>query len=273
MPNFFVDVRQYLVYAYGCPSRLVRPIWKIPTSKPNVFVDVRQDLVYAYGWPSRLVRPILKHTIFWVIRITTSKMPNVFVDVLQDRVYPSGWPSRSFRPILKVKRALKRAYPSFRRFSCAIANYFLGDPDSDVKNSKFFLDVRQDLVYASGWPSRPFRSILKIPTSKMPNFFVDVRQDLVYASGWPSRPFRPILKVKRAPKRAYPSFRQFSCAIANHFLGDPDSDAKNAKFFCGRSARPCLCIRLALTAFPIHFEGQMSPGASIHLISTIFRVL
>ena len=29
MPNFFVDVHQDLVYAYGCPSRLVRPIWKV----------------------------------------------------------------------------------------------------------------------------------------------------------------------------------------------------------------------------------------------------
>ena len=101
-------------------------------------------------------------------------MPNFFVDVRQDLVYASGWPSRPVRPILKVKRAPKRTYPSFQRFSCAIANHFLGDPDSDVKNA---------------------------------NFFVDVRQDLVYASGWPSRPVRLNLKVKRAPNGAYPSFR------------------------------------------------------------------
>ena len=32
---------------------------RIPTSKmPNFFVDFRQDLVYAYSWPSQLVRPI-----------------------------------------------------------------------------------------------------------------------------------------------------------------------------------------------------------------------
>ena len=72
----------------------------------------------------------------------------------------------------------------------------------------------------------------------MPNFFVDVRQDLVYAYGWPSRLVRPIWKVKRAPKRAYPSFRRFSYAIAHHFLGDPDSDVKNAKLFRGRPSRP-----------------------------------
>ena len=119
-----------------------------------------------------------------MIRIKTSKIPIFFVDICQYLGYASSWPSRIVRAIWRVKRAPKRAYASFRRFSCAIAHHFLGDPDSDVK---------------------------------MPNFFVDVRQDLVYASGCPSWPVRPILKVKRAPKRAYPSFRRFSCAIANHF--------------------------------------------------------
>ena len=104
----------------------------------------------------------------------------------------------------------------------------------------------------------------------MPNFFVDVRQDLVFASKWPSRPVRPIWKVKRALKLAYPSFQRFSCAIANNFLGDPYSDVKNAKFFCGRPSRPFLCIRLAITAFPNYLEGQTSPEASIRLISMIF---
>ena len=104
----------------------------------------------------------------------------------------------------------------------------------------------------------------------MPNFFVDVRQDLVYAYGWPSRIVRPIWRVKQAPKRAYASFRRFSCAIAHHFLGDPDSDVKNAKFFRGRPSRPCLYIRLAITACTINLEGQTSPEASIPLISTIF---
>ena len=104
----------------------------------------------------------------------------------------------------------------------------------------------------------------------MPNFFVDIRQDLVYAYGWPSRLVRPIWNVKRALKRAYPSFRRFSCAIAHYFLGDPYSDVKNAKFFRGRPSRPCLCIRLAITDCPGNLEGQTSPEASIRLISTIF---
>ena len=103
-------------------------------------------------------------------------MPNFFVEVRQDLVYASDWPSRTVRPILKVKRAPKRAYPSFQRFSCAIASHFLGDPDSKVKNAKFFMDIRQDLVYEFGWHSLPVQ---------------------------------PILKLKRAPKRAYPSFDDF----------------------------------------------------------------
>uniref|UniRef100_A0A3Q7FQ70 Uncharacterized protein n=1 Tax=Solanum lycopersicum TaxID=4081 RepID=A0A3Q7FQ70_SOLLC len=230
-------------------------------------------------------------------------MPNFFVDVLQDFFYASSWPSRQVRPILKVKRAPKRAYHSFRQFSCAIANHFLGYPNSYIKNAKLFVDVRQVLVYAANWPSRPVlpilkiltskmpnffvdiledlvyasslpsqlvRPILKIPTSKMPIIFVDVHQDLVYAAGCPSQHVRPILKVKRAPKRAYPSFRRFSCAIANHFLGYQDFDVKNAKFFCGYPSRPCLCSRLALTASTTNFEGQTFPEASIPLISKIF---
>ena len=48
--------------------------------------------------------------------------------------------------------------------------------------------------------------VIGIPTSKMPNLFVDVRQDVVYAYGWPSRLFWAIWKVKRAPERAYASF-------------------------------------------------------------------
>ena len=112
--------------------------------------------------------------------------------------------------------------------------------------------------------------VIRISTSKMPNFFADVRQDLGYAYGRPSQIVRAIWRVKRAPKRAYASFRRFSSAIAHHFLGDPNSDVKNAKFFRGRPSRPCLCIRLAITDCPGHLEDQPSPEASIRLISTIF---
>ena len=112
--------------------------------------------------------------------------------------------------------------------------------------------------------------VIGIPTSKMPNLFVDVRQDVVYAYDWPSRLFRPIWRVKRASKRAYASFRRFSCAIAHHFLGDSDSNVKNAKFFNGRPSRPCLFIWLAIKACSTQLEGQTSPEASIRLISMIF---
>ena len=89
-------------------------------------------------------------------------MPNFFEDVRQDLVYAYGWPSQIVRAIWRVKRAPKRAGASFRRFSRAIAHHFLGDPDSDVKNAKFFVDVCQDLVYAYGWPSRIVRAIWRV---------------------------------------------------------------------------------------------------------------
>uniref|UniRef100_A0A3Q7HX51 Uncharacterized protein n=1 Tax=Solanum lycopersicum TaxID=4081 RepID=A0A3Q7HX51_SOLLC len=176
-------------------------------------------------------------------------MPNFFLDVLQVLVYAYGWPSRLVQPIWKVKRAPKRAYPSFRRFSFDIAHDFLGDPDFNVKNTKKF----------RGCPSRPCLCI-RLAITACPT----------HLEGCPSRLVRPIWKVKRAPKRAYASFRRFSCAIADHFLGDPNSDVKNVKWFRGRPSTPCLCIQLSITACPIHLEGQTSPEASIRLISTIF---
>ena len=86
-------------------------------------------------------------------------MQKFFVDVRQDLVYAYGWPSRLVLPIWRVKPAPKRAYASFRRLSCAIAHHFLGDPGYDVKMPNFFVDVRQNLVYAYGWPSRLVRPI------------------------------------------------------------------------------------------------------------------
>uniref|UniRef100_A0A3Q7J548 Uncharacterized protein n=1 Tax=Solanum lycopersicum TaxID=4081 RepID=A0A3Q7J548_SOLLC len=49
---------------------------------------------------------------------------------------------------------------------------------------------------------------------------------------------------------------------SHHFLGDPDSDVKKAKFFRGRTSRPCLCIRLAITACPTHLEAHHFLGDS-----------
>jgi len=127
--------------------------------------------------------------------------------------------------------------PHFINFSCAIPNYFLGDPDSNIKNTEIFCGRRQDLGYAAGWPSRPVR---------------------------------PIFKVKRSPKHAYPPFRRFLCAIPNHFLGYLDSNVKNAEILCGHPSRPWLGIRLTLISSPTHFKGQTSSEVRILSISTIF---
>ena len=134
-------------------------------------------------------------------------------------------------------RAPKRAYPSFRRFLCAIAHHFLCDPDYNVKNAKFF----------RGRPSRPCLCI---------HFAI---------SSCPTH-----LEGQTSSEASIPLISTIFVCIAHHFLGDPDYDVKNAKFFRGRPSRPCLCIRLAITACPAHLEGQASPAATIRLISTIF---
>ena len=158
-------------------------------------------------------------------------MPNFVVDVRQDLFYACGWPSRIVRAIWRVKRAQKRAYASFRRFSCAIAHNFLSDPDFDVKNAKLsWMSVKTFSMHTVGHHglSGPFGG-------------------------------------SNEPRSEHtPHFDDF------HFLGDPDSDVKNAKFFRGRLSRSCLCIRLSITACPTHLEGQTCPKASIRLISTIF---
>ena len=147
-------------------------------------------------------------------------MPKFFVDVCIGFGYASAWTSRLIQPVFKVKRAPKRAYPPFRWFLCSIANHFLGDSDSNVKN------VKKEL-----WTS--------VKTLDMHQF-------------GPHGHF-PIFKVKRAPKRI-PSFQRFSFAIENHCLCDQDSDIKNAKILCGHPSIPWLCIRLDLMASPTHFK-------------------
>ena len=163
-------------------------------------------------------------------------MPNFFVDVCQDLVYAYVWPSRLVRPIWRVKRAPKQSYASFRRFSCAIAHHFLGDPDSDVKNENFF-----------SWTS--------------------VKTLCMHTVGHHGL-YDPFERSNEPRSEHTPHFNDFR--VLYHFLGDPDSDVKNTKFFCGRPSRPFLSVRLALTARQTHFEGQTSPEASIPLISTIF---
>uniref|UniRef100_A0A3Q7G574 Uncharacterized protein n=1 Tax=Solanum lycopersicum TaxID=4081 RepID=A0A3Q7G574_SOLLC len=175
-------------------------------------------------------------------------MSNFFVDVRQDLVYASGWPSRPFQPILKVKRAPKRAYPSFRRFSCAIANNFLSDPNFNVKRA----------------PKRAYPSFRRFSCAIANHFLGDPDSDVKNAKFSCGRPSRPRLCIHLALTALLTHFE------ANHILGDPDSDVKNVKCFCGRPSRPCLCIWLALMALPTHFQGQTSPEASIPLISMIF---
>ena len=115
--------------------------------------------------------------------------------------------------------------------------------------------------------------VIQILTSKMPKFFVDVRQDLGYESGWTSRQVRPIFKVKRVPKRAYPPFRRFSCAIENHFLCDSDSGIKSSNIFCGRPLRPKIWSRFTphIQSDPFSRSNEQRSAHTPHFDD--FRVL
>ena len=68
-------------------------------------------------------------------------------------------------------------------------------------------------------------------TSKMTMIFVNVLQDLVYASKLPLCPVRPILKDKRSSKSAYPYFQRSLCAIRHHFLMIQIATSKMVKVF------------------------------------------
>jgi len=159
-------------------------------------------------------------------------MPKKFVDVRQDHGYAFRWPSRLVHHIFKVKRVPKRAYPHFWQSSCSIANHFLDDQDSDVKNAVTFVDVRQDLLNASGWPS------------------------------WI---VHPVLRSNK-PRSAHTPISTIFVCYSKPILGDPDSNDKNTKKFYVHTSRPWLCIWLTLMASPIHFQDQMSPEARIPTI-------
>ena len=80
----------------------------------------------------------------------------------------------------------------------SLSDPFGGTNEHRSEHTPYFDDFRV-LLHTIFW-------VNGIPMSKLPNLFVDVRQDVVYAYGWPSRLFWAIWKVKRAPERAYASF-------------------------------------------------------------------
>ena len=104
----------------------------------------------------------------------------------------------------------------------------------------------------------------------MPIFFVDVRQEVFQCIqlALTSRPTH--FEGQTSPEVSIPLIVTIFMGYINHFLDYPDSDVKNATFFCGRPSRPCRCIRLALTARLTHFEGQTSLEVSIPIILMIF---
>ena len=160
-----------------------------------------------------------------------------FVDIRQELFLCTRLSLTARLTHFEGQTSLKASIPLISTIFVCYRKPFFGDPDSDVKNA---------------------------------NFFVYVRQDLIYAYGFPSRPVRPILKVKRPLKLAYPSFRRFSCAIANHFWVIWIPKSKMPYFFCGRSSRTCQCIQFASwTVRPIS-NVQRAPKRAYIFILTIF---
>uniref|UniRef100_A0A3Q7FNK7 Uncharacterized protein n=1 Tax=Solanum lycopersicum TaxID=4081 RepID=A0A3Q7FNK7_SOLLC len=210
---------------------------------PKILVDFRQDLGYASGWPSRPIHPIFK----------------------VKRAANPDWTSCPIRPIFQVKRASKRVNPPFQIFLSAIANHFLGDQDSDIKNAKKIcrcpsipwlcsqLSLTASSTYFQGQTSPKAR----IPSILM--VFVCYSKLFLGQS-------HPFLRSNE-PEAFIPLISMISKCYANHFLGDPYSIVKNAKKFCGRLSRPCLCSQYALKANLTHFQGQTSPEARIPPIS------
>ena len=89
-------------------------------------------------------------------------MPKIFVDVRQE-LFLCIWLSLTARPTHFEGQTIPEV--SIDLISTIFVCYskqFLVDPDFDVKNASFFMDVRQDLVYAAGWALRPVRPILKV---------------------------------------------------------------------------------------------------------------
>ena len=61
--------------------------------------------------------------------------------------------------------------------------------------------------------------VIRNPTSKMPNFFVNVRQDLVYAYGWPSLIVRAILEGQTSPEASIRLISMIFVCYSRPFIG------------------------------------------------------
>ena len=162
MRNYFVDVRQDLVYASVKPSRPVQTILK---TSPVASIPLNSIIIMCYsklffGWSGFLLQ---KCQFFWWTSIKTMSMHPVGSHGMSDQFWRSNEPRSEHNPHFDDFRVLE------------LTNFW----------------------------------VIRIPTSKMPNNFVDVRQDLFYVSGWPSRPVQPILKVKQAQSEHTPHFDDF----------------------------------------------------------------
>ena len=118
---------------------------------------------------------------------------------------------------------------------------FFGDPDSDVKNAKFF----------HGRPSRPCL-VIRLAITDCPGHLEGQTS--------PEASIRLISTI-------------FVCYIAHHFLGDPDSDVKNAKFFSWTSVKTLSMHTVVHHGLSDPFGGSNQPQSEHMPHFDDFRVL
>ncbi|KAG5569180.1 hypothetical protein H5410_058946 [Solanum commersonii] len=165
---------------------------------------------------------------FWLSGFSMSFLPKNFIDVCQDLSYGASWSRWVNRPIFKVKRAPERVNPKFYRFSDVIVHGYFGDVDfrCHVCQKISWMSVKtldMESVGSDGITGPYSRSNEPRSGHFLPKFFMEIRQNLMYGTGWSRRVNSPIFKVKRALKRSmdFVVIQIFGVIFAEIFYGRP----------------------------------------------------
>lgn len=142
-------------------------------------MDVCQDHVYVLSWLLRPVRSIFyvrrapklvyphfydfSMLFFWSSRFPRQKCKNVLCTCVKNFGLLLIEPQSQSDPFLRSNKHRSEHAPLILMiFVCYVANncFAIRIPTSKMK--KVLVDVRQNLGYASGWPSWQFRTIFKL---------------------------------------------------------------------------------------------------------------
>uniref|UniRef100_A0A3Q7J962 Uncharacterized protein n=1 Tax=Solanum lycopersicum TaxID=4081 RepID=A0A3Q7J962_SOLLC len=201
--------------------------------KPKYFVDVCQDIGYAVLWLTRQPNPFLRSNEPRAFR--RHKCQKVLWSFVKTLAMQSVGQLEKYDLFVRMNRPRTAQTSNLIIFVCYGTPFFVIWILTS-KLPKVFVDIHQDLGYASSWPSRPIQPIIKSQSNpfswskflkcQTPHDIKNAKFFCKRPSSYPSRPVRPIFKMP----------------------------TKNAKIFCGCSSRPCVCRSLALTAIPTHFK-------------------